>query len=67
MGEDNKAFSFKITALVNDCDYKIDKYLGDNYLETSTLTFKNGTSEFNLKHNENIIIYDLPVDTEYLI
>ena len=66
-GEDNKAFSFKITALVNDGDYKIDKYLGDNYLETSTLTFKNGTSELNLKHNEKIIIYDLPVDTEYLI
>lgn len=67
LGEDNKAFSFKITALVNDGEYKIDKYLGDDYLETSILTFKNGTSEFNLKHNEKIIIYDLPVDTEYLI
>ena len=67
MGEENKLFNFKITALVNDGDYKIDKYLGDNYLETSTLAFKDGTSEFNLRHNEKIIIYDLPVDTEYHI
>ncbi len=67
LGEDNKAFSFKITALVNDGNYKIDKYLGNDYLETSMLTFKDGISEFNLKHNEKIIIYDLPVDTEYLI
>lgn len=67
LGEENKSFNFKITALVNDGDYKVDKYLDDDYLETSMLTFKDGISEFNLKHNEKIIIYDLPVDTEYLI
>lgn len=67
LGEENKLFNFKITALVNDGDYKVDKYLGNDYLETSMLTFKDGISEFNLKHNEKIIIYDLPVDTEYLI
>lgn len=67
LGEENKSFNFKITALVNDGNYKIDKYLNDSYLETSMLTFKNGVSEFSLKHNEKIVIYDLPINTEYLV
>ncbi len=64
-------FSFKITLTNNDQPLEQEevpfKYLTPRNATESTIALENGVGYFTLKHSEEIEIYDLPPNTQWLI